>query len=299
MQLNYVVTELGQGLRRNLSMHVAVVLTIFVSLTLVGLGLLLNEETKKTEEYLGSAVEITVFLCNENSTTANCDRQVTPAQEQAIVDVIAKNPEVRGHRVEDQQMAYDKAKELLGEDLVANTTPEAMRRSVWIELKDPQEYDGIVSAVKGLDGVHSIKDNHEVLGQIFRTMDVLKVGAWGIAVFLILAALLLVANTIRLAAFARRREIGIMRLVGASSLYISLPFLLEALVTAAFGVLLAAATLGAFMWFAVHQRLEDLVDFLPWIGFPEYVWSVTAIAILGPLLTVIPTLVLTRKYLKV
>jgi cell division transport system permease protein len=299
MQINYVVTELGQGLRRNLSMHIAVILTLFVSLTLVGLGFLLNAEAKKTEEYLGSEVQITVFLCNKNSTSPNCDRAVTEAQENAILSVVTKNPEVSGYHTESQQEAYDKAKELLGEELVRNTGPEAMRKTIWIQLKDPKEYDGIVSAVEGLDGVHGIQDNHEILGKIFSTIGALKWGAVGVAGFLVLAALLLVANTIRLAAFARRREIGIMRLVGASTLYIALPFLLEALVTAVFGVLLATGALAAFMWFAVHERLEGLIDFLPWIGFEEYVWSVGAIAILGPLLTVIPTLVLTRKYLKV
>src|SRR5215216_1418668 len=97
MQINYVMTELRQGLRRNLSMHIAVILTLFVSLTLVGLGFLLNAEAKKTEEYLGSEVQITVFLCNANSTSPNCDRAVTEAQENAILNVVTKNPEVDGY----------------------------------------------------------------------------------------------------------------------------------------------------------------------------------------------------------
>lgn len=299
MQLTYVFSELGQGLRRNLSMHVAVVLTIFVSLTLVGLGLLLNREAQKTEQFLGSEVQITVFLCNANSTAANCDGAVTDTQEKAILKVVDKNPEVAGYHTESQEDAYEAAKEVIGEDIVSKTTPEAMRKSVWISLKDPDKFAGIVSAVQGLDGVHSVEDHHEVLGKIFTTLDRLKIGAWLIAAFLVFAAVLLVANTIRLAAFARRREIGIMRLVGASSLYISLPFLLESLVTAVFGVLLAGAALGGFMWFGVHKGLDPAVDFMPWIGVDDYVWSLVYVAILGPLLTLIPTLLLTRKYLKV
>ncbi len=113
------------------------------------------------------------------------------------------------------------------------------------------------------------------------------------------AALLLVGNTIRLAAFARRKEIGIMRLVGASTSYIALPFLLEALVTAFIGVALAAGSLGAFMYFGIAQRAGDALKFMPWIGASEFWVAVGAIALLGPLLTVLPTLVLTRKYLKV
>ena len=77
--------------------------------------------------------------------------------------------------------------------------------------------------------------------------------ALGTAAFLVFAALLLVANTIRLAAFARRKEIGIMRLVGASTLYIALPFLLEALVTALIGVALAVGALSGFMYFGIDE----------------------------------------------
>ncbi len=121
---------------------------------------------------------------------------------------------------------------------------------------------------------------------------------------LVLAALLLVANTIRLAALARRKEIGIMRLVGASTLYIALPFLLEALVTAVFGVALAALALAAFVQFGITDGLADLIDFLPWIGWDDYVDALfgflpPGIVILGPVLTLVPTLLLTRKYIKV
>ena len=84
----------------------------------------------------------------------------------------------------------------------------------------------------GLDGVSQIRDERETVKPLFDSLDTLKYASWGVAIFLLIAALLLVANTIRLAAFARRKEIAIMRLVGASTLYIALPFLLEALVTA-------------------------------------------------------------------
>jgi cell division transport system permease protein len=302
MQLRYVFTELAQGLRRNLSMHVAVVLTLFVSLTLAGVGWLLNLEAQKTEEHLGNSVTITAFLCNGKTQSENCvkGRPVTKAQESAIIKVVEANPEVSDYHVESQETAYEKAKEIYGKEVVEATSgPEALRKSIWINLEDPQEFEGITSALVGLDGVHGVQDRHEVLGKIFNTLDTLKKGAWGVSAFLVFAALLMVANTIRLAAFARRREIGIMRLVGASSLYISLPFLMEALVTALVGVALSAAALGGFMYFGVHQGLDPAIAFMPWIGFADYVQAVVLVAILGPLLTVIPTLVLTRKYLKV
>ena len=90
-----------------------------------------------------------------------------------------------------------------------------------------------------------------------------------------------------------------MRLVGASTLYIALPFLLEALVTAVIGVALAAGALGAFMYFGVHERIAASISFMPWIGLEDYWTALIVIAILGPALTLLPTLLLTRKYLKV
>lgn len=303
MQLRYVFSELGQGLRRNLSMHLAVVLTLFVSLTLVGMGVLLNQQAAKAEAHWGSQLQITLFLCKDKDDNPSCAGEVTDEQRTSILRVIEENPEVASFHTETKEEAFEKVKILLGEEKFEGPNPpataEAMPESVWIELKDPQEYQGVTSAVRGLDGVSAVRDLRQVLDPIYASINALKWGALGTAGFLVLAALLLVGNTIRLAAFARRREIGIMRLVGASTLYIALPFLLEALVTAVIGVMIAAGALAAFMWFGIHERVQENLQFMPWIGLPEYGWAVVAVAVLGPVLTVLPTLVLTRKYLKV
>ena len=303
MQLRYVFSELGQGLRRNLSMHIAVVLTLFVSLTLVGLGVLLNQQADKAAEHWGSQLQITVWLCKDKDENPACTGEVTDAQKSAITEVVDENPEVADWHTESKEEAFEKVKELLGPEKFEGPNPAAtaedMPESVWIELNDPDEYEGITSAVVGLDGVSGIRDMREVLEPIYGSINALQWGALGTAAFLVLAALLLVGNTIRLAAFARRKEIGIMRLVGASTLYIALPFLLEALVTALIGVVLAAGALGAFMYFGIHERAGDQLKFMPWIGMPEFTVAVLAIAVLGPLLTLLPTLALTRKYLKV
>jgi len=303
MQLRYVFSELGQGLRRNLSMHIAVVLTLFVSLTLVGLGVLLNQQADKAAEHWGSQLQITVWLCKEKDDNPACAGEVTDAQKSAIAKVVEDNPEVASWHTESKQEAFDKVKELLGPEKFEGPNPAAtaadMPQSVWIELKDPDEYKGITSAVVGLDGVSGIRDMREVLEPIYGSINALQWGALGTAAFLVLAALLLVGNTIRLAAFARRKEIGIMRLVGASTLYIALPFLLEALVTAVIGVVLAGGALAAFMYFGIHERAGDQLKFMPWIGLDEYLVALGAVAVLGPLLTLLPTLALTRKYLKV
>ena len=301
--MRYTLTELGQGLRRNLSMHLAVVLTLFVSLTLVGMGVLLNQQAAKAAEHWGSELQITVWLCKDRDQNAACVGEVTEAQKQAIAKVVEENPEVAGYHFESKDEAFEKLKDTYAPGKFdgpnAVITAEDMPESLWIELKDPEQFEGITSAVVGLDGVSGIRDARDTLKPIYGAIDALKWGALATALFLVVAALLLVANTIRLAAFARRREIGIMRLVGASTLYIALPFLLEAVVTAALGVLFAAAALVAFEKFGIQDRIQGELNFIPWIGWPEVQYAIGVIAILGPMLTVIPTLVLTRKYLKV
>jgi cell division transport system permease protein len=306
MQLTYVFSELGNGLKRNVSMTIAVIVTIFVSLTLVGMGLLLNAQADKAEEYWGSKLQITVFLCNQNSTTANCvDGEVTAAQKESIENVLDEHPEVASWRLQSKQEAYDKwrsayvSNDETEQRVYESIRPSDMQESYWVQLENPEEFMGIKSQVSGLEGVNTVRDLREVLKPIYFWMNVMKWGAIAIAGFLIFAAVLQVGNTIRLAAFARRREIGIMRLVGASSLYIQLPFLMEALVAALIGVVLAGATIAAFMYFVIYRMLRPTSNIVAWIDWADGVWAIGWIALIGLALTLVPTLAMTRKYLKV
>lgn len=298
MQLRHMFSELLLGLRRNLSMHVAVVLTLFVSLTLVGLGVLLNYQAQKTEEYFGSQLQATIYLCNGARGEVNCVGEVSDEEKAAIIETIEQNKHVDDWYEESQQVAYDRAEELMGKEGLPST-PDAMHSSIWVTLKDTRDLDSVVSSVQTLPGVYSVRTAKAILDPIFTAVDIFKWGAFGFGAFLIVTALLLVANTLRLAVLARRREISIMRLVGASGIYISLPFLLEALVTALIGVVLAAGALGAFAWFGVYEGLSESLRFMPWVDGSDYLRTLVWIAIIGPLLTLLPTLVLTRKYLKV
>jgi len=306
MQLNYVFSELRSGLRSNLSMTAAVVMTIFVSLTLVGMGLLLNAQAHKAESYWGSKLQITVFLCNQNSASSNCiNGEATASQKAAISKVLSTNDEVDSFRLQTKQEAYDKWREayVSGDDterrVYQSIKPSDMQESYWVQLKDPEKFEGVKAAVAGMAGVNTVRDLRSVLKPIYFWINVFKWGAIAVAGFLIVAAVLQVGNTIRLAAFARRREIGIMRLVGASSLYIQLPFLMESLVAAVLGVALAAGALALFTWVVIYRTLRPSSNIVAWIDWGNAIAAIGWIALIGLALTVLPTLVLTRKYLKV
>lgn len=306
MQLRYVFSETSTGLRRNLSMSIALVVTIFVSLTLVGMAFLLNAQAQKAQDVWGSKLQITVFLCNQNSQGPQCaSGNATPAQQTAIKQVLKANPEVASYYFRTKQQAFSTWKKIyVSKDpseraIYSAVKPSDMQESYWVTLRNPNQYLQVEQAVKGMDGVDHILDLRSVLKPIYDWMSAFKWGAIGIAAFLLLAAILQVGNTIRLAAFARRREIGIMRLVGASSLYITLPFLIETLVAALVGVLMSAGAIAVFVQLVVYDRLRANSTIMEWIDWVDAGKAIFWIAVLGTALAVLPTLVLTRKYLKV
>jgi cell division transport system permease protein len=306
MQLRYVFSETGSGLRRNVSMSIAMIVTIFVSLTLVGMGLLLNAQADKAERFWGNKLQITVFMCNQNSKAANCaDGEVTASQKTAIRGVIDGHPEVASFYGQSKAQAFKTwkrvyvSKDKSEQEIYSTVKASDMQESYWVRLKDPNQYRGVESRLATMDGVAAVRDLRDVLKPIYFWIEVMKWGAIAVAAFLLVAAILQVANTIRLAAFARRKEIGIMRLVGASTLYISLPFLIETLIAALIGIGLAAGTLAAFMYVVIYGRLRPASNIVEWVDWDDAYLSMAGIAALGVLLTLVPTLVMTRKYLKV
>ena len=306
MQLRYVFSETATGLRRNISMSVALIVTIFVSLTLVGMGLLLNQQADKAERFWGSKLQITVFMCNQNSKTPNCSSgEISPTQRTAVKQAIGTSPEVASYYHQSKDQAFKTWKRVyLSQDksqqeIYSTVRASDMQESYWVKLKNPNQFQGVKSALVGMPGVDAVRDLRQVLKPIYFWMTVMKWGAIAIAAFLLVAAILQVGNTIRMAAFARRKEIGIMRLVGASTLYISLPFLMETLVAAVIGIALAAGALMAFMYFVIYGKLRPSSNIVEWVDWNDAYLAIAGITVLGILLTLIPTLVMTRKYLKV
>jgi len=304
MQLRHVSTNLRQGLRRNMSMHAAIVLTLFVSLSLAGIGALFFKQGQLTKDAIGTELTLKVFLCPDvERNNPQCPGEVTADQKQAIISAIEDNPEVAGYEVKSQAEVLNTMRETLddprmfeGPDplITADTVPEEVR----VTLKDPQDYDGIVSELEFLDGVYDIQLAADLVKTAFELIDAIKYFSWAAAGVLLLAAVLLVANTIRLAALARRKEIEIMRLVGASRIFIALPFLLEAIVTGLLGALLANGALAAFMKFVIIDQVAPSVTVTPIISWAAYWFTFKWVLIAGPALTIVPTLLLTRKYLR-
>jgi cell division transport system permease protein len=170
--------------------------------------------------------------------------------------------------------------DLLGEDYASVITPDQLNETYWINLIDQGQSDVIIEAFTGMQGVEGVEDQLQYLEPLFSALTVATYIAVGIAVLMLIAAVLLIATTIRLSAYARRRELGIMRLVGASNGFIQTPFILEGVFAALLGSVLASAAVLAGVKFGVEGYLRQRVEFVTtWVGVPE-AWLVIPIIIL-------------------
>lgn len=306
MSLTHVLSDLGTGIRRNLSMTVSLVVTLVVSLSLVGIGLLLQTQIQRTEQYWGDRLQIEVQLCSPTSFEAACiDGAVTDEQQSQIETIIRDSPQVESVDFQSSPQAYDRAEETFGQSstgrrLFAALTPQSFPASFFVTLEDPDQIDTLAGELQGLPGVAVVRDLREFLDPLYEVLGNMRWVALGFAGVLMLAAVLQVANTIRLAAYARRREIGIMRLVGASSWHIQLPFVLESLIAAVIGAAVACGVLATFMAVLVQGYLtERLGEVTPWVDWGDAVLAGAVTLAFAVVVAVVPTLVLTRKYLDV
>lgn len=300
------LSELGTSLSRNKSMTISLVVTMTVSLLLAALGLLTQSQATRTEQYFGDRLQLQVNLCTKNSPSPNCIGGVaTDDQKKAVQDALTENAQVKSFNVRTPADNYAQARVLLGQSDTGRKQldtlgPDAFPESYFVTLKDPQKFDGVVSQVSGMDGVGNVNSLRKLLGPLFQILDKMQWAAIATSLLLIIAAILQVSNTIRMTAYARRREIGIMRLVGASSWHIQLPFVLESLLAALISAALAAGGLSAFMYFVVYGYLRDTLGRITtWVGWQEAVQVMGLTTILALVLALVPTLVMTRKYLDV
>ncbi|MFX4272851.1 permease-like cell division protein FtsX [Propionibacteriaceae bacterium Y1685] len=303
MRFRHIFSETWSGLRRNLTMTLAVIVTMWVSLALFGAGLLAYQQVGLMKGKWYDKVEISVFMCgteSPQSETCTGSSEVTPEQKETIEATLKGNPEVAEVYHESKEEAFEEFRKAYADSPILDTlTVDRMQESYRVKLKDPEQYEGVVTSVLGLPGVQAVQDLREYLDPLFKWMNLIQIGTIAASGLLLLAAALQIGNTIRLTAFARRREIGIMRLVGASNLYIMLPFLLEAVLSAALGIVLACATLAAGVYFIIIQKAQVSLKAFEWIGWNHAGIAMLGVAVVGLVLAIIPTLITTRRYLRV
>jgi cell division transport system permease protein len=305
MRLQFVMSEIRVGLRRNLTMTFAVVVSVALSLTLLGGAILLRDQVSAMKGYWYDKVNVSIFLCNKSDAESdpNCAKgAVTADQKQQIEADLADMKIVDKVVHETQDQAYKHYKEQFGDSpLAATLTPDQMQESYRIKLTDPEKYEVIATAFDGREGVQSVQDQKGILDNLFSLLGMLSTAALALMAVMLIVAMLLIVNTVRVSAFSRRRETGIMRLVGASGFYIQAPFIMEAAVAGLIGGALACVflVLGRFFTIdsgmALSERLT-LINFVGWDALLTKLPLILAISFLMPAMAAFFAL---RKYLKV
>ncbi|MBM3690474.1 MAG: ABC transporter permease [Actinobacteria bacterium] len=302
MNLRFLLGEVGTGLRRTFTLTLAILVTSTIALSMLALSLLVRNQVVLTEQSLYERVEITVFLCAPISPVNLCrEGSATTSQINQIEKKLESlRPLVTEIKFENQAEAFERFQsQFAGTAVAAEATVDQMPESFRVSMSNPEQYEKVVKAVSKLPGVEYVQDQQAVLDSLFVSLNYLQIGAISIAALMLLVVMVLTINTMRIAAFSRRDEIGIMRLVGASKSAIRLPFVMEAMIAAFIGAMLAAGLIAAFQYWVVDGLLVRTVGFLDFVVWRDVFISIGISAGIGLLLTMLVATVSIRRYLKV
>lgn len=263
MRVALVLSEVLQGLRRNISMVISVILVTFVSLTFVGAAVLMQSQVSNIRDYWEQRSQVAIYMCASGSTTSTCvDGVATQEQIDAVTASLEGEtlaPLIQTYTFDSQEVSLEKFLEQYP-DYEGFVDAESMNATFWINLKDQTKTDVIYEAFSGTTGIDEVKDQLKYLDPLFQTLTVATYIAIGVAALMLIAAVLLIGTTIKLSAYARRKEIGIMRLVGASNRFIQTPFILEGVVSALIGTLLAGVAVVLGVKFGVEGYLRNRLN---------------------------------------
>ncbi|MDR2373504.1 MAG: permease-like cell division protein FtsX [Bifidobacteriaceae bacterium] len=284
MRLRFVLAEIAHGFRRNASMISAVILVTFVSLTAVGAALMLQIQVERIKGDWYDKIEVSIYMCPADAVDqGNCaagavsDDQLQAVEDRLESEVLA--PYVEAFFYQDAESVFEEYQERFGGSYMTNeVSVEMFGPVIHVQLIDPDNFKVVTDAVGSMPGVWQAVDQSDLFDRLFDLLSKVRLAALAVAAVLGLAAILLITTTIRLSALSRQRETGIMRLVGASNLFIQLPFMLEGAVAALTGSVLAVGTLWgvAQFWLAgwVEQNFvvvmgsinpADAIMVAPWL----------------------------------
>jgi len=302
MRAQFVFGEVWIGLRRNLTMTVALIVVVAISLSLLGTGLLFVKQVNHTRSLWQSKVELSIYLCDNNPLSPQCTKNgpATSTQTAQIQRTLKKLPQVVEVTFQSQTANLKQFKKEFAYDpvFVQSVLPGDIPASFQVKLKNAQSDAGpVTAAVTGMPGVDSVGDDSSILQNFYKLLDGARNAVIVVAIILIIAAILLVANTIRLSAFNRRREKAIMRLVGASNFYVQLPFLVEGVIAGLFGWLVAVALLAG-----AKAGLDGLQNYFPFhaqLSISDLIEVVVVTMFIGLLLCGTTSFLTLRRYLRV
>jgi cell division transport system permease protein len=274
-------------------MSIALVLTVAVALAGVGVAALMRQQINTMKDFWYGKIEVSVFLTKD----------VTQPERDAIRNELTSLPQVEHVYYESQQQAWQRFQQQFKNQkaLVENTDPKSLPESYRVKLYDPKKYAIVASAVANMPGVDQVAEASQALKRIFQFFDTIQRDALFAAGVLFIVAILLIFNTVRLAAFSRRRETGIMRLVGASDIYIQGPFVLEVAATGFIGAVLAVGMVALTKLTLIDHGLKPAfgANITRYVGWGAVYATTPWILLVGVLLSGLIAAVTLQRYLRV
>jgi cell division transport system permease protein len=293
MRWRYILTEVFTGLWRNVTMTIAMIITMALSLGMLGGGILLFWQVDRMEKFFFARVEVSIFL----------KADVTDEQRSSLDGELRADPLVQEVTYESRNEAYENFRQLYRDspDLVESVKPDTLPESFRVKLKDPQKFKEISERYKDKAGVDDIVDQKELLGRVFDILGSLQTSALLVAIFMGVAALLLVANTIQVAAYSKRREVAVMKLVGASNWFIQAPFVLEAVFAGLIGAIIAGGFLLVGWWvlFSAGGSLESLETVLTPVEWTSVLLMMPILAGVSAVVSAVTGWITLRFYVRV
>jgi cell division transport system permease protein len=302
MRFSFFLSEAFGSMRRNWVMAMAAVITVFISTAILGAVLVTRDNLNQGATNLKNRVMIEVFVKDD----------ATPEQTQALERKIRALPAVKSYKYISKEEALRRFRERFGERIIKNLPINPLPASYEIQVKNADRVDSVAQrffndpTVDNDPGTHNgVKYARETVRKMLGTISLIEKGMWVTTVIFAAAAVLLVSTTVRLSIFARRREVEIMRLVGATNWFIRWPFVLEGFITGLVGAMLAAAFVWVGNWGIANWIKSSQIDFLSlrvfrmwWQGGTWPLGLMPSLAILGAFLGAVGSLVALRRYLK-
>ncbi|MEA2459993.1 MAG: cell division transport system permease protein [Actinomycetota bacterium] len=237
MRLGYFMSETITNLRRNFLMTIAAISTVAISLLLLGgvqiLGLIVGNVTLSWE----AKVEVSVFLRDD----------ILPAEQNSLEAQITGYDEVEDVTYVSQAQAYEEFKKLYRAqpEIIQGIKPDTLPASFRVKLFDADDAAEVAGRIQGAPGVDEVKFGGEIIKRLLQVNSLLRTVTFALSLVLMIASAALIANAIRLAIYARREEIGIMKLVGATNWFIRIPFMLEGIFAALVGAVVSGVVVVA------------------------------------------------------
>lgn len=321
MRANFVLSGVASGIRRNVTMTIAIVLSTAIALGFVGAAILANFEITKFRSTYESQLHIQAYLCtsfayetqvsdvdaakrsNTTPRTLTCanNAATTAAQTAQIRTELLADPAVAKvqYVTEAQNLALAKKQQ---PDSAAYLKLGDLPASFNVTLKDiRKDYDGFAARFSSVQGIDKVNNQIDSIKALLSLIDSVRLFAIVVAIVVLIASVLLIGNTIQVAANQRKNETNIMRLVGASRWMTELPFMLETMIALLIGGILAVVLIGVGKWYVLDDVLAHSTanNTIPNLGANEVLVAGGIGVITGIVLAALTAIVTLRLYVKV